>query len=83
MMTQSNEMTEADYRLLELLLSKLGTHIGNKICIIPGYIQDGYHIGVYKNGTGEPVTSASGATIKEVVEKLNQQPQTNGQNNGG
>lgn len=40
------------------------------------------HIGVYKNGTGEPITSATGPTIKEVVEKLNQQPQTNGQNNG-
>lgn len=72
-MTNNNEMTEADYRLLELLLSKLEMQIGNKICIIPGHIQDGYHIGVYKKGTGEPVTSATGATIKEVVEKLTQQ----------
>lgn len=78
-MTQSNEMTDADYRLLELLLGKLGTLIGNKICILPGYIQDGYHIGVYKSETGEPITSATGATIKEVVEKLNQQPKTNEQ----
>lgn len=75
----STEMTEADYRLLELLLDKLENKIGNKICIIPGYIQDGYHIGVYDRKTGEATISATGATIKETVDKLNQQTTTNEQ----
>lgn len=72
-------MTEADYRLLELLLAKLEMQIGSKICIIPGYIQDGYHIGVYDRKTGEATISATGATIKETVDKLNQQTTTNEQ----
>jgi len=66
-------MTEVDFRLLELLLCKLATQIGNKICILPGYIQDGYHIGVYDRKTGEPKTSATGPTIKETIDKLKEQ----------
>lgn len=70
MAMMQNEMTETDYRLLELLLGKLETQIGPKICIIPGYIQDGYYIGVYDSKTGKPNKSASGPTIKETIDKL-------------
>lgn len=70
-------MTKEDYRLLEFLLGKLETEIGNKICIIPGYIQDGYHIGVYSSKTGEPITSATGPTIESTVEILKQSTTTN------
>lgn len=66
-------MSKEDYRLLELLLGKLEMEIGNMICIIPGYIQDGYHIGVYDRKSGEPHTGATGPSIESVVEKLKQQ----------
>jgi len=66
-------MTEADFRLLELLLCKLATQLGNKICIIPGHIQDGYHIGVYDRKTGDIKASATSPTIKETVYKLKEQ----------
>jgi|ERR1044072_1908465 hypothetical protein len=67
------QMTKEDYRQFELLLGKLQTEIGNKICIIPGYIQDGYHVGVYSSKSGEPITSATGYNIETVVERLKQQ----------
>lgn len=63
-------MTKEDYRLLELLLGKLEMEIGNKICVIPGHIQDGYYIGVYSRKSGEPTVSASGPSIESVVGKL-------------
>lgn len=69
-------MTKEDYRLLELLLGKLATEIGNKICIIPHYLHDGYRIGVYSSKTGEPNTAATGPTIEATVEKLKQQSTT-------
>lgn len=68
--TKITPMTKEDYRLLELLLDKLQLEIGNKICIIPGYIQDGYHIGEYSRKSGEPINSATGPTIEATVENL-------------
>jgi hypothetical protein len=71
-------MTSWEYKQLEHLLAKLQGEIGgNKICIIPHYLHDGYHIGVYSSKSGEPVTSATGPTIQETVEKLKQQSNTN------
>ena len=65
-------MTKEDYRLLELLLNKLAVEIGNKVCVIPGYIQDGYHISNYSSMTGLPLKSATAATLESAVEKLKQ-----------
>ncbi len=65
-------MTKYEYKLLEELLAKLQLEIGgNKFCIIPGHIHDGYHIGVYDSGTGRQIKSADGPTIEETVKLLN------------
>lgn len=67
-------MTPWEYKQLEHLLAKLQGEIGgNKFCIIPYYLHDGYHIGVYSSKSGEPITSATGPTIELTVEKLKQQ----------
>ena len=66
-------MTKEDYRLLEILLNKLAEEVGNKICIIPDYIQDGYHISNYSSKTGLPLKSATAATLEEAVKMLNKQ----------
>jgi hypothetical protein len=66
-------MTKEDYRLLELLLGKLGIEIG-MFCIIPGYLHDGYNIGIFNGQSGAPVKSATGATIEATVENLKLQP---------
>jgi len=63
-------MTKEDYRLLELLLGKLETEIGNKICIIPAYVHDGYYINVYDKVTGLSLKSTIAPTIESAVEKL-------------
>jgi len=63
-------MTTEEYQLLESLLSRLAAEIGGKVCVIPGYIQDGYHIGVYSSLTGLPLKSATGATIEDTVLQL-------------
>lgn len=76
-------MTKEDYRLLELLLDKLELEMGNKICIIPGYIQDGYHIVVYSRTSGEPITSATSYSIEATVEKLKQQSTTTNDTTAG
>ena len=70
-------MTSLEYNQLEHLLAKLQQEIGgNKFCIIPHYMHDGYHIGVYSSKTGEPITSATGHSIESTVEKLKQQSTT-------
>jgi hypothetical protein len=66
-------MTKEDYRLLELLLGKLETEIGNKICIIPNYVHDGYYINVYDGKHGTSLNSTIAATIELAVENLKQQ----------
>jgi hypothetical protein len=66
-------MTKEEYQQLELLLNKLESEIGNKICIIPGYIQDGYYINNYSSKTGLQLRSATGPTIEETVKILKQQ----------
>lgn len=66
-------MTKYEYKLLEELLDKLATEIGNKICIIPGYIQDGYHISNYSSKTGLPIKSATASTLEGAVIELNKQ----------
>ena len=43
------QLTPEQIMMLELLLGKLQEHIGYKFAIIPAYIQDGTHIGVYKS----------------------------------
>jgi hypothetical protein len=69
----TTHMTPLEYKQLEHLLAKLQEDIGgNNFCIIPHYIHDGYHIGIYSTKTGEPITSATGPSIEETVEKLKQ-----------
>jgi hypothetical protein len=63
-------MTNEEYKQLESLLGKLEMEVGEKICIIPNYIHDGYHIGVYSRITGKPYKQASGPTIAETVQQL-------------
>jgi hypothetical protein len=70
-------MTPWEYKQLEYLLTKLHEEVGHAFCIIPNYLHDGYHIGIYSSESGEPITSATGPTIQETVEKLNLQSNTN------
>jgi hypothetical protein len=75
-------MTSLEYKQLEHLLAKLQQEIGgNKFCIIPHYLHDGYHIGVYSSKSGEPITSATGHSIESTVEKLKQQSNETKQQN--
>lgn len=70
-------MTSWEYKQLEYLLAKLHEEVGHPFCIIPHYLHDGYHIGLY-DSKGENITAASGPTIRDTVEKLKQQSTTNG-----
>ena len=66
-------MTSEEYKQLELLLGKLNEELGNKICIIPNYIHDGYYINIYSNKTGLSLQSAISHSIKSTVEQLKNQ----------
>jgi hypothetical protein len=67
-------MTSWEYKQLEHLLAKLQQEIGgNTFGIIPHYLHDGYHIGIYSSETGEPITAATGPTIESTVEKIKEQ----------
>jgi hypothetical protein len=63
-------MTTEEYKELEDLLGKLQTEVRGKICIIPGHIHDGYHIGLYSSLSGFPFKTANGPTIQTTVESL-------------
>ncbi len=62
-------MTDTEFKNLEILLQKLGIHLGHTYCIIPGVIQDGFNIAIYDK-YGEHLRNESAPTIKDVCEKL-------------
>ena len=63
-------MSKEEYMQLELLLGKLEIELGNKICIIPSYVHDGYHINLYCAKTGLSLNSATSHSIESTVEQL-------------
>jgi len=62
-------MKNGDYKQLEELLGKLGSHLGSKFCIIPNYIHEGVHIATY-NDAGELKDQIISATIKDGADAL-------------
>lgn len=64
-------MTDEDYKQLERLLGLLANEVKGKICVIPHYLHDGFHVGLFNNKTGEPIVSATAATLKEAIIQLN------------
>lgn len=62
-------MTDQDYNHLELLLSKLGLHLGRRFAIIPGYLQDGVHLATY-NESGALEDEAVCVDLKAAVEQI-------------
>ena len=64
-------MTSKEYARLEALLGKLTLKLGGaKVLIVNGYIQDGYHIGVY-NSRGDCIKEGTHATIESTVKQIN------------
>lgn len=59
-------MTEEKFKQLESLLNELRAHIGYPYCVIPGYLQDGPHIGIYLNN--ELVAQAVNKDLQTSVE---------------
>ena len=63
-------MTEKQTKQLEELLIKLSAKLNNhRVCIITGYIQDGYLIGLYDNN-GAIKKQKSGPTIWDIINKI-------------
>lgn len=66
-------MSKEEYKQIETLLGKLEMELGNKICIIPAYVHDGYYINMYSSKTGMSLKSAIGPTIEAAVFQLKNQ----------
>ena len=62
-------MTKEQYQLLEFLLGELRSEIGHSFCIIPGYLQDGPHIGAYGDD-GNIIAQDIGPDIETTTERL-------------
>ena len=72
-------MTEEEYKTLENLLDKLQGEFGEAYVmqIRPGFLIDGYHIGLYSCGfgrSGKLIKQQGGHSIKSVVKKLTSKP---------
>jgi hypothetical protein len=63
-------MDKKDYLMLEELLGKLRAEIGNRYCIIPDHVQDGFCIAVYDNNKGNLLGHYSSYDLKSTVEKI-------------
>ena len=61
-------MTDEDFDLLNLLLLKLGAHIGKTYCIIPECLQDLTHITIFDED-GKPERQEFGLDVQDAVEK--------------
>lgn len=66
-------MKDSEYKKLTKLLDKLGSDINaHRFCIIPRYLHEGCHIGVY-NKKGDLLKAVTAVDIPEAVRQLNQQ----------
>lgn len=64
-------MKTKEYEDLAKLLDKLGAEMkAIRYCIIPRYIHEGCHIGIY-NEKGDLIKSATAVDIPEAVKQLN------------
>ena len=68
-------MTQEEYKTLEHLLEKLQIEFGKRYVmqISPGFLNDGYHIGLYDAGfcgSGKLIKQQGGSSIESVVKKL-------------
>lgn len=62
-------MNEEDFKQLELLLGKFQQHIRHRICIVPGIIFDGCHVGIYDK-IGNLKYSSNQMGIKECADDI-------------
>ena len=63
-------MTEKETKQLEKLLGKLSTKLNNhRVCVITGYIHDGYHVAQYAHD-GEKLSEKSGPTIWSIIRQV-------------
>lgn len=67
-------MTDKEFYELESLLGKLRTYLQHRYAIIPGYIHDGYNIGIYDVKTGLIKDQSTAYSLQKaadnIVEKL-------------
>lgn len=68
-MQSKDEMTDQDFNHLQLLLGKLMGHLNHRISVVPGIIQDLYHIGIYGQD-GNIIDSETGFGLKDAATKL-------------
>lgn len=61
-------MTSEDFAQLDQLLSKLHTYLGSRYCIVPGFVHDGYHIGLY-NSKGDHTESFISYSLQDTAKK--------------
>lgn len=70
-------MTKEKFETLENLLGELGQYLGHhSFCIIPGYIQDGYHIAIYDKH-GKLIKGESSYDIETAANKILRNPPEN------
>jgi len=60
-------MNETEIKMLELLLGKLQMDLKHNICITTGFVQDGFHIGVYHDKTGEVIIKECGHDLMTAI----------------
>lgn len=66
-------MKTEEYKELTELLCKLGREIkAHRFCIIPQYLHEGCHIGIY-NAEGDCIKSISAIDIPEAVKQLQEE----------
>jgi hypothetical protein len=68
-------MKDEELKQLEDLLGKLESVLKRHFCIIPGYVQDGYYIGLYDTN-GDNYVSVSGPELKGVIDQAIQKRDT-------
>ena len=66
-------MNKAEYKKLIELLDKLGSEIkAHRFCIIPRYLHEGCHIGIY-NAKGDQMKAITAIDIPEAVKQLQEE----------
>jgi hypothetical protein len=62
-------MTPEKFRQLEILMSELCVHLKHRCCVIPNYLDDGFHVGIYSRN-GDIKGGSTAPTLEQACDKL-------------
>jgi hypothetical protein len=63
-------MRAEEIKFLEMLLEKLGSHLGHTYCIVYPVVQDGFNIGIYSAKTGELIRQESSYDLASTIDRI-------------